>query len=66
MIKRIRKPTKRMIAAVAFCECIIDDCSFDGNIDDFNEVSAFLNENLDDAKARAEDAVSSYYSNFDC
>ena len=54
-----------MIAAVAFCECIIDDCSFDGNIDDFNEVSAFLNENLDDAKARAEDAVSSYYSNFD-
>lgn len=65
MIKRIRKPTKRMIAAVAFCESVIDGLSFDGNIDSFNEVSAFLNENLDDAKARAEDAVSSYYSNFD-
>lgn len=65
MIKRRRKPTKRMISAVAFCESVIDGLSFDVNIDSFNEVSAFLNENLDDAKARAEDAVSSYYSNFD-
>lgn len=56
--------TKRQKAAVNFCESVLN-IKFTGNIDNFNEVSEFLSEYLDQAKVIAEDAISSYYSNFD-
>lgn len=55
--------TKRQKAAVNFCEQVLD-ISFKGDIDNFNEVSEFLSEYLEQAKIIAEDAIESYYSNF--
>lgn len=59
-----RKPTVKMLGAVNLCEQFLH-IEFEGNRDSFNEVSAFLSEYLDDAKAVYEDAAASYYSNFD-
>lgn len=59
-----RKPTDRMRRAMNLCEQCLH-VKFEGNRDSFSEVSTFLSEYLDDAKAVWEDAVSSYYSNFD-
>lgn len=56
--------TKRQKAAVNFCETWVR-VKFDGDIDNFKEVSNFLSKYLDEAKNIAEDAVASYYSNFD-
>ena len=56
--------TKRQKAAVRFCEDWLQ-ISFTGDINNFREVSNFLFEHLDIAKAICDDAVSSYYSNFD-
>lgn len=56
--------TKRQKAAVRFCETWLQ-ISFTEDINNFREVSNFLFEHLDNAKAICDDAVSSYYSNFD-
>lgn len=62
--KERRKPTDRMLRAVNLCEQFLH-IEFEGNRDNFKEVSDFLSKYLDEAKAIAEDAVASYYSNFD-
>lgn len=62
--KQSRVSTKRQKHAVRFCEEILH-IIFHGNIEDFNDCSRFLSEYLDDAKCRHEDAVWSYYCNFD-
>ena len=56
-----RKSTERQRRAVSFVEewCNI---SFEGNIDNFYEVSDFLADYLDTAKEIAEDATSAYLS----
>ena len=57
--------TPRQKAAVNFCETCIEEAHFDGDIENFKEVSDFLSQYLDAAKTIAEDATESYYSNFD-
>ena len=59
IIRIDRKSTERQRRAVSFVEewCNI---SFEGNIDDFYEVSDFLADYLDTAKEIAEDADASY------
>ncbi len=61
IIRIDRKSTERQRRAVSFVEewCNI---SFEGNIDDFYEVSDFLADYLDTAKEIAEDAESAYWS----
>lgn len=61
IIRINRKSTERQRRAVSFVEewCNI---SFEGNIDDFYEVSDFLADYLDTAKEIAEDATSAYWS----
>ncbi len=56
--------TERQKDAVAFCEEWLN-VEFKGDINNFNEVSSFLSLHLDVAKAVYDDAVMSYYSNFD-
>lgn len=56
--------TKRQKAAVYFCEEWLD-IKFNGDINDFKAVSAFLNVYLNYAKSNALDAMEAYYSNFD-
>lgn len=56
--------TNRQKKAVAFCETWLK-VKFTGNINNYTEVSDFLSLYLDEAKSIAEDAFSSYYSNFD-
>lgn len=55
--------TKRQKAAIDFCEQTLN-IKFNGDLNDFNQVSGFLNMYLDDAKMIAEEAIGSYYSNF--
>ena len=59
----IRKPTQRMVQAVKFCEQVLD-AKFNGDIENFLDVSSFLSTYLDEAKLRMSDAAESYYSNF--
>lgn len=61
IIRIDRKSTERQRRAVSFVEewCNI---SFEGNIDNFYEVSDFLADYLDIAKEIAEDATSAYWS----
>lgn len=56
--------TERQKNAVAFCEEWLN-IEFNGDINNFNEVSSFLSLHLDVAKAVCDDAVMSYYSHFD-
>lgn len=51
--------TSRQKAAVRFCECRLQDCHFRGNINDYNQVSNFLRNNLYNAKHHP-DFVSDY------
>lgn len=53
--------TKRQKEAVYFCEEWLD-ISFEGDINNFNQVSNFLSMYLDSAKSTFNDAVESYYS----
>lgn len=53
--------TKRQKEAVHFCEEWLD-ISFEGDINNFNQVSNFLSMYLDSAKSTFDDAVESYYS----
>lgn len=53
--------TKRQKGAVHFCEEWLD-ISFEGDINNFNQVSNFLSMYLDSAKSTFNDAVESYYS----
>lgn len=62
--KQGRVSTKRQKHAVRFCEEMLH-ITFHGNIEDFHDCSRFLSEHLDYAKSVWEDALSSYYSNFD-
>lgn len=55
--------TKKQKSAISFCEEVLN-ISFNGNINNFNEVSEFLDTYLEQAKVIAEDAIESYYSNF--
>lgn len=48
----MRKSTKKQQAAVRYCEKWLY-VEFDGNINDFNDCSSFLNMYLDDAKQAA-------------
>lgn len=62
-ITRISKPsTPRQRAAVTFCEHCLEGISFEGDINDFFDVSDFLSLYLDSAKSVYEDAAASYYS----
>ena len=56
--------TDRQKAAVNFCEEWLN-VTFEGDINDFQQVSNFLSIYLDEAKIVSEDAIESYYSNFD-
>lgn len=46
--------TERQKRAVRFCEAMTD-AEFEGDINDFNAVSAFLSEHLDHAKCVADE-----------
>jgi hypothetical protein len=56
--------TDRQKAAVNFCEEWLH-IKFEGDINNFQEVSNFLSIYLDEAKIVSEDAIESFYSNFD-
>ena len=56
--------TEKQKSAVAFCEQVLD-IEFAGDINDFQAVSVFLFDYLDEAKSIADEAFSSYYSNFE-
>lgn len=56
--------TPRQKQAVLFCERCLH-IKFEGDWNNFNDVSNFLSHYLDEAKSVAEDAVASYYSNFE-
>ena len=53
--------TKRQKAAVHFCEEWLN-ISFEGDINNFNQVSNFLSIHLDYAKSNFRDAIESYHS----
>lgn len=53
--------TERQKAAVHFCEEWLD-IFFEGDINNFNQVSNFLSIYLDSAESTFNDAVESYYS----
>ena len=53
------KPTERQISAVHFCEEWLH-ISFEGNLEDRNQVSEFLSEYLDDAKNLYEEIACEY------
>lgn len=56
--------TERQKKAIKFCELWLH-VEFKGDIDDFDSVSSFLFDYLNEAKGTCEDATISYYSNFD-
>lgn len=56
--------TNKQKSAIKFCE-FWTKVEFTGDIHSFKEVSNYLSIYLDTAKAISEDAISSYYSNFD-
>ena len=56
--------TDKQKRAVSFCESWLK-IQFTGDINNFKDVSSFLSIYLEEAKPIAEDATSSYYSNFD-
>lgn len=45
--------TEKQKKAVAFCESMCDEAKFEGDINDFDQVSSFLSEWLDHAKCVA-------------
>lgn len=51
--------TKRQRAAVRYCENMLD-IKFNGDINNFNQVSSFLNQYLEEAKVREEDILQCY------
>lgn len=51
--------TKRQRAAVRYCESMLD-IKFNGDINNFNQVSSFLNQYLEEAKIREEDILQCY------
>lgn len=51
--------TKRQRAAVRYCENMLD-IKFNGDINNFNQVSSFLNQYLEEAKIREEDILQCY------
>lgn len=59
-----RKPTRRQIQAVRFCEQVLH-VEFKGDIRSVSDVSSFIGTYLLAAKVTMEDATESYYSNFD-
>lgn len=54
--------TPRQRAAVHFCEEWLYNVTFTGDINNFKQVSAFLSDYLDEAKAVAEEAEAEYKS----
>ena len=59
-----RQITDRQKRAVYFVETWLK-VKFNGNINNFYDVSNFLNDYLNKAKSIAEDAYTSYYSQYD-
>lgn len=53
------KPTNRQIAAVHFCEEWLH-ISFEGDIENRQQISAFLSKHLDDAKNLYREAACEY------
>ena len=51
--------TKRQRAEVRYCENMLD-IKFNGDINNFNQVSSFLNQYLEEAKIREEDILQCY------
>ena len=51
--------TKRQRAAVRYCENMLD-IKFNGDINNFNQVSEFLDYYLESAKTREEDILQCY------
>lgn len=51
--------TKRQKDAVRYCENMLD-IKFNGDINNFNQVSSFLNQYLEEAKIREEDILQCY------
>ena len=58
------KPTQSQLKDVEFCESVLG-IEFTGDRESIFEVSDFLSLYLDDANEIMDDAISSYYSNFD-
>ena len=52
--------TERQKAAVRFCQEVFD-VSFNGDINNFSEVSSFLSEYLDEAKEFRSDMLSNWH-----
>ena len=59
-----RQVTDKQKRAVYFVETWLK-VKFNGNINNFYDVSNFLNNYLNEAKSMAEDAYASYYSQYD-
>ena len=59
-----RQVTDRQKRAVYFVETWLK-VKFNGNINNFYDVSNFLNDYLNEAKSIAEDAYTGYYSQYD-
>lgn len=59
-----RQVTDKQKRAVYFVETWLK-VKFNGNINNFYDVSSFLFDYLDEAKSIAEDAYTSYYSHYD-
>lgn len=57
--------TERQKAAVRFCEDILHNSPFKGDINNSSEVSQYLSDNLETAKEICADATAGYYSAFD-
>ena len=65
IVKReYKQSTEKQKRTVSYIEQTLD-IKFDGNIEDFYEVSDFIGDYLDEAKSLYQDACESYYSNFD-
>ena len=64
IVKReYKQSTEKQKRTVSYIEQKLD-IKFDGNIEDFYEVSDFIGDYLDEAKSLYRDACESYYSNF--
>lgn len=60
-----RQSTEKQKSAVAFCEMCLKNVEFKGDINNFYQCSAFLEQYLEYAKIIYDEACESYYSNFD-
>ena len=60
----IKLVTPKQLRAVKFCEFVLD-VDYQGDLNNYKEVSNFLYNYLETAKVIMNDAIESYYGNFD-